>query len=70
MAKKKYVQVGVGSRARFFYGAIASKYKETSEILAFCDINKTRMEYANNLLVNTYGYENQYQCIWQTSLTK
>jgi len=57
MAKKKYVQVGVGSRARFFYGAIASKYKETSEILAFCDINKTRMEYANNLLVNTYGYE-------------
>ncbi|MEE1042997.1 MAG: Gfo/Idh/MocA family oxidoreductase [Clostridia bacterium] len=58
MAKKRYVQVGVGSRARFFYGAIASKYKETSEILAFCDINKTRMEYANNLLVNTYGYEN------------
>ena len=49
-AKKRYVQVGVGGRARFFYEAIASTYSETSEIVAFCDINRTRLEYAQKLL--------------------
>jgi len=46
MAKKRYVQVGLGGRSRFFYEAIAEKYNETSEITGFCDINRTRMEYA------------------------
>ncbi|MDQ1909836.1 Gfo/Idh/MocA family oxidoreductase [Paenibacillus sp. GD4] len=55
-AKKKYVQVGVGGRAEFFYKAIATDYKETSELLAVCDINQTRMNYANKLLTEKYGY--------------
>lgn len=55
-AKKKYVQVGTGARARFFYGAIASDFRETSDLLAICDINKTRMEYTNSVLVNDFGY--------------
>ncbi|REK67547.1 MULTISPECIES: Gfo/Idh/MocA family protein [Cohnella] len=54
--KKKYVLVGTGGRAEFFYGAIASDFRETSELLAFCDINQTRMNYANKLLVEKYGY--------------
>ena len=53
--KKKYVMVGTGGRARFFYGAIASAYKETAELAAFCDINKTRMNYANSVLQSNYG---------------
>jgi len=57
MKKKRYVEVGLGNRARFFYGSIAKNFSETSEIVAFCDINKTRMEYANKLLVEKYGYE-------------
>jgi len=57
MKKKRYVEVGLGNRARFFYGSIAQNFSETSEILAFCDINKTRMEYANKLLVEKYGYD-------------
>ena len=44
--KKRYAQVGTGGRARFFYLAVASTYKETSEIVAFCDVNQTRMDYA------------------------
>jgi predicted dehydrogenase len=56
MAKKKYVLVGTGGRAEFFYGAIASQFKETSELTAFCDTNQTRMDYANKLLVDKYGY--------------
>ena len=50
MDKKKYALVGCGSRARFFYGAVASTYKDTSEIVAFCDISPTRMDYANDTL--------------------
>ena len=46
MSKKRYVQVGAGSRARFFYEAIAGRFSDTSEIVAFCDVNRTRLEYA------------------------
>lgn len=54
--KKKYVLVGTGGRAEFFYSAIATDYKETSELLAFCDMNQTRMDYANTRLVENYSY--------------
>ena len=50
MAKKRFAQVGTGGRARFFYHAVASTYNETSEIVAFCDVNQTRMDYANSYL--------------------
>src|SRR5690606_22633031 len=57
MFKKKYVLVGSGGRAEFFYGALASEYSETSELLAFCDINQTRMDYANKMLEEKYNYK-------------
>ena len=38
--KKRYVQVGIGGRARFFYEAIAGRFSETSQLVGFCDINK------------------------------
>jgi predicted dehydrogenase len=50
--KKRYALVGVGSRARFFYQALGSTFKETSEIVVFCDMNQGRMDYANNVLKN------------------
>ncbi|NLN47062.1 MAG: Gfo/Idh/MocA family oxidoreductase [Clostridiaceae bacterium] len=53
--RKKYVQVGTGGRARFFYEAIADRFSETSELLAFCDMNQTRMDYANHVLSSQYG---------------
>ena len=53
--KKKYVQVGLGGRARFFYEAIASTYHQTCELVGFCDVSQTRMDYANRILVNKYG---------------
>jgi len=56
MAKKRYVLVGTGGRAEFFYSALVTDFKETSELLAFCDINETRMNYANKMLVGKYGY--------------
>jgi len=54
--KKKFVQVGVGGRARFFYEALASRYSETSQILAFCDVNHLRLEYAQRNLTENFGY--------------
>lgn len=57
MAKKtKYVQVGVGGRARFFYHAVAGRFSETSEITAFCDVNRTRLEYAQKYLMEEFNY--------------
>ncbi len=56
MAKTRYAQVGTGGRARMYYEAIATKYKETSQLVAFCDVSKTRMDYSNNVL-KSLGYE-------------
>ncbi|RKL66226.1 dehydrogenase [Salipaludibacillus neizhouensis] len=54
--KKTYVLIGTGGRAEFFYGALASEFKETGELRAFCDINQTRMDYANTLLQKKYDH--------------
>ncbi|MGG1515631.1 Gfo/Idh/MocA family oxidoreductase [Paenibacillus oryzisoli] len=56
MGNKKYVLVGVGGRAQFFYCAIAEHYRDTAELAAFCDVNQTRMDYANKLLTEKYGH--------------
>lgn len=53
--KKTYVLVGTGGRSQFFYSALVTEYKETAELLAFCDTNRTRMDYANKLLEEKYG---------------
>ena len=54
--KKRYVQVGIGGRARFFYQAVAERFSDTSEITAFCDVNRTRLEYAQKKLIDDFGY--------------
>lgn len=48
--KRRYALVGTGGRSIFYYTAIAKDYKETSEIVALCDTNQTRMNYANGRL--------------------
>ncbi len=53
----RYAQVGIGGRARFFYEAIAGEFKETSKLVGFCDINQTRMDYANRILTEKYGLD-------------
>ena len=54
--KKRYVQVGTGGRARFFYESVASDFKETSEMVGFCDMSQTRMNFANVLLAR-HGHQ-------------
>ncbi len=57
MSKKRYAQVGIGGRARMYYSAVADTFKETSELVGFCDINRTRMEYANKILKDSFGLD-------------
>lgn len=54
--KKRYAQVGTGGRARMYYEALASTYRDTGEIVGFCDLSATRMGYANGILRDKYGY--------------
>ncbi|CEL02297.1 Putative NAD binding Rossmann fold oxidoreductase [Aspergillus calidoustus] len=47
---KKYALVGTGGRAIFFYTAIIKDFPKTAQLVAFCDTNQTRLDYANSKL--------------------
>ncbi|MBN1873924.1 MAG: Gfo/Idh/MocA family oxidoreductase [Anaerolineae bacterium] len=49
MAKKRYVQVGLGGRARMYYDAVMGTYGEHAELLGVCDVNAGRVEYLVDL---------------------
>jgi len=55
VSKIRYALVGVGGRARFFYNALVSTYASTSDLVAFCDLNQKRMDYANKQIQGEYG---------------
>lgn len=52
--KKRYAQVGTGGRARMYYEAIATDYKDVAELVGFCDQSMTRMDYSQKTL-DEYG---------------
>jgi predicted dehydrogenase len=54
---KRYAIVGLGGRSRFYYQALASTYRDTARLVGFCDLNQTRMDYANATLAEKFGYE-------------
>ncbi len=47
---KKYALVGTGGRAGLYISAIGGQWRENAKMVAFCDTNQTRMNYANTLL--------------------
>ncbi|HAN44602.1 MAG TPA: dehydrogenase [Ruminococcaceae bacterium] len=55
MSKKRYAQVGIGGRARMFYEAVTGTFSQTSELVGFCDISGTRMDYANRMIKEKFG---------------
>lgn len=44
-AKKRYAVVGTGSRCDMFVSALVTTYREVAEIVAFCDLSQTRMNW-------------------------
>jgi predicted dehydrogenase len=51
---KSYAIVGVGSRAKTFYDAICNRYSENSKIVAVCDTNPARLDWAAQNIHNTF----------------
>ncbi|KAI9375577.1 hypothetical protein BJX61DRAFT_531520 [Aspergillus egyptiacus] len=47
---KRYALIGTGGRAIFFYTAIVQDFPTTAQLVAFCDTNQTRLNYANSRL--------------------
>lgn len=54
-SKKRYAIVGIGSRASFYYSAIAKDFTDSATLVGFCDTNQTRMNFANKRMED-YGY--------------
>lgn len=44
---RRFAIVGIGSRASFYYSAISKDFHRTAKLVAFCDVNQTRMDFAN-----------------------
>lgn len=57
MGKVRYAQVGTGGRARLYYEALSSTYADCCELVAFCDLSQTRMDYANRMIGEKFGRE-------------
>ncbi|KFY17175.1 hypothetical protein V492_00853 [Pseudogymnoascus sp. VKM F-4246] len=55
MSPTRYAQVGTGSRASFFYTAIARDFQSAAALVAFCDTNQTRMNVANDSIEKLTG---------------
>ena len=53
--RKKYAIVGVGGRSRMYYWALTTRYAETAELVGLCDLNQTRMNYANKVITQEIG---------------
>jgi predicted dehydrogenase len=47
---KRYALVGTGGRAGLYIEAIGDTFRHNAQMVAFCDTNQTRMDYANRLL--------------------
>ncbi|KAH8811059.1 hypothetical protein F5884DRAFT_781074 [Xylogone sp. PMI_703] len=52
---QRFAIVGVGSRASFYYSAITKQFTKTAKLVGLCDLNQTRMDYANKAL-GEYGH--------------
>ena len=49
-SQKRYAIVGTGSRAGMYVQAMTATYRESAELVAFCDLSQTRMDWYNQQL--------------------
>lgn len=52
---KRYAIVGTGIRSAFYYQAITKDFKDVAKLVALCDTNQTRMNAANERIVELGG---------------
>lgn len=53
--RKRYAIVGVGSRAAMFTDALLKDFLHSGELVALCDPNQLRLDYANRRLTRLFG---------------
>jgi predicted dehydrogenase len=52
---KRYALVGTGARAGMYVQAITSTFRDVAELVAFCDLSQTRMDWYNHQLQTLSG---------------
>jgi len=55
--KKRYANVGTGSRSRMYQKAVMESYAENSEMVGFCDINIGRLKMVQKAAKGKYGLD-------------
>lgn len=50
--RKRYAIVGTGARAGMFVNAVTNTYRDVAELVAFCDLSQTRMNWYNEKLAD------------------
>ncbi len=55
MHKKRYALVGTGSRSCMYIDALITTYNDVAELVAFCDLSQTRMDWYNQHLQTLAG---------------
>src|SRR5262249_46233143 len=45
---RRYAVIGLGHRAQLYVDALLGDWRDAGELVAFCDVNRTRMEYYND----------------------
>lgn len=53
--RKKYALVGTGGRAGMFVRAICDTYRDSAQLVAFCDLSQTRMNFYNQRLQQEFN---------------
>jgi predicted dehydrogenase len=54
--KKRYAIVGTGARAGLFVQALTTTYRDVADLVAFCDLSQTRMDWYNHQLQTLPGF--------------
>lgn len=53
--RKRYALVGTGGRAGMFVRAVCDTYKDSAQLVAFCDLSQTRMDFYNQRLQDQFN---------------
>ena len=53
--RRRYALVGSGGRGRFYYEGLVKDFGEQAEVVGLCDLNHTRMQYANRVMQRYTG---------------
>jgi len=53
--KRRYAIVGTGGRSWMYINALASAYRRECDMVAFCDTNRTRMNFYNKEIDSKFG---------------